>query len=187
MTTSVPRRQQYRRLLRAVSRAVAAMALAVAGTVALAAQQPALALAACGGAILAGLASRRWFRLAERSRVGADAEDVVRRELARLDRGGWRVEHSVTWPRHGDVDHLAVAPSGIGFAIETKTRRFSGAHLARTRRAARWIAGRRGSPRRVVPVLCVVRTGGNSYWRDGVLVTPSSRLVTALKTVANTP
>jgi hypothetical protein len=186
MTASAPRRQQYRRLLRATSRATAAVGLAIAGTIALAAQIVPLALAAYGAALLSGLASRRWCRLAERSRVGADAEDVVRRELARLGRDGWRVEHSVTWPHHGDIDHVAVAPLGIGFAIETKTRRYTDAHLARTRCAARWLARRRGFPPRVVPVLCVVRTRGTPYWHDAVLVTPASRLVAALQAAADT-
>ena len=89
--------------------AVGAGALAVAGT---------LSLVALGLAIDA----RRWVRLAGRSRIGARSEDEVRRALAPLEAEGWRLRHSLPYRGRGDIDSVAIAPTGITFAIETKTR-----------------------------------------------------------------
>ena len=39
----------------------------------------------------------------------------------------------------GDIDSVAIAPTGIAFAIETKTRTFHAHHLANTREMAAWL------------------------------------------------
>ena len=61
--------------------------------------------------------ARRWVRLAARSRVGARSEDEVRRVLAALEAEGSRLRHSVAYGRRGDIDSVAIAPTGIAFAI----------------------------------------------------------------------
>lgn len=71
-----------------------------------------------------GFSARRWVGLAERSRVGARSEDEVRHQLASLERLRWRVRHSLPWRGPGDIDSVAIAPSGVVFAIETKTRTY---------------------------------------------------------------
>ena len=68
--------------------------------------------------------ARRWVRLAARSRIGAGSEDEVRHALAALEPEGWRVRHSLPFGGRGDIDSVAIAPTGIAFAIETKTRSF---------------------------------------------------------------
>jgi len=73
-------------------------------------------------AIMLGLRARHWLSLAARSRVGASSEDGVRRALARLVEHGWRLRHGLRWQGAGDIDSVALAPNGAGFAIETKTR-----------------------------------------------------------------
>ena len=43
------------------------------------------------------------------------------------------MRHSVLWPGGGDIDSVAVAPSGVVFAIETKTMAYEERHLRRVR------------------------------------------------------
>jgi Nuclease-related domain len=124
------RRQQRRRLRRAVaaasySTAVALLALvfASAGTMSLAFWLLVLALGL-------GLYARHWFSLAGRSCVGACSEDQVQRALAVLEAEGWRLQHSLRWLGAGDIDSVALAPTGIAVVIETKTR---------TMRSGTWI------------------------------------------------
>jgi hypothetical protein len=69
-----------------------------------------------------GSYARHWLGLAGRSRVGARSDDEVRCHLSTLERDGWRLRHSLPWRGSGDIDSVAIAPSGIAFAIETKTR-----------------------------------------------------------------
>jgi hypothetical protein len=52
--------------------------------------------------------------------VGARSEDEVQRALYPVRGHGWRVRHSLPWGGCGDIDSVAVAPSGLAFAIETK-------------------------------------------------------------------
>jgi hypothetical protein len=82
--------------------------------------------------VVFGLLSRRAVHLARRSHVGAESEAQVRRALKPLTREGWRVAHAVDWPGRGDLDHVLRSPCGMGFLIETKTLRYTRAHLART-------------------------------------------------------
>ena len=53
---------------------------------------------------------------------GARSEDDVQRALAPLRAEGWRLRHSLPWQGGGDIDSVAIAPTGIAVAIETKTR-----------------------------------------------------------------
>ena len=135
---------------------------------------------------LGAINPRRWLVLAERSRVGARSEDEVRRALAPLREKGWRVRHSLAWRGRGDVDSLAVAPGGIGFAIETKTSRYDDLHLAMVREQAAWLwrCRRRWCRSGVVPVLCVTRSRGAQRWKAGVLVVSIDRLTPTLRWAA---
>ena len=125
------RRQQYRRLSHAGTAAVGSVAVGLLGlTVALA------GAAALGGLLIltaAGLAfyARQWLSLARRSRVGARSEDAVQRVLAPLQAEGWRLRHSLSWQGRGDIDSVAISPTGLAIAIETKTRTYDERHLAR--------------------------------------------------------
>jgi hypothetical protein len=131
------------------------------------------------------LASRQALLLARRSRIGAESEAQVRRVLYPLAREGWWVRHSITWAGEGDLDHVARAPSGLGFVIETKTRAYSAGHLERTLRAARWLAGRRRrDPRGVVAVICIARSSRIERVEAGVLVVSLDRLMPALRRAA---
>jgi hypothetical protein len=124
----------------AVSAAVARLASGAAG---LAAGVVALisasvgAIAIAGTLLLIGLAlvidARRWVRLAARSRVGARSEDEVRQALAVLEAEGWQLRHSLPWRGQGDIDSVAIAPTGVAFAVETKTRTYEVAHRPRAR------------------------------------------------------
>ena len=180
------RRQQYRRLSRAgtaaagsAAAAMLALAVAATGTNSLAG---ALLIAAVG----LGLYSRHWLVLAGRSRVGARSEDEVQRALASLSREGWRLRHSLLWRGRGDIDSLAIAPTGVAFAIETKTRTYDARHLARVREQAAWLSRRRRRwcRRGAVPVVCLVRAHGVQRVEHGVLVVSIDRLTLALRDAA---
>ena len=128
------------------------------------------------------LTSRYALRLAARSRVGAESEAEVRRALEPLRREGWRVEHAVDWPGRGDIDHVVRSPSGMGFVIETKTLRYTRAHLARTVDSARWLARRRWRyPAGVCPVICVTRARRTQQIEEEVLVVSLDGLMPALR------
>ena len=114
------RRQQYRRLSPAGK---AALGSVVAGLLGLAVASA--GAAALGGLLLLmavglGLYARHWLSLARRSRVGAWSEDEVQRALAHLQAEGWRLRHSLPWQGRGDIDSVAIAPTGVAFVIETK-------------------------------------------------------------------
>ena len=146
------RRQQYRRLSRAGragagSVGVALIALAVGGTGA-----PPLAGLLLLIAVGLGLHARHWLALAGRSRVGARSEDDVQRALVPLRAEGWRLRHSLPWQVGGDIDSVAIAPSGIAIAIETKTRTYDHGHLARVRQQAAWLSRRRRMWTRTAPL-----------------------------------
>jgi hypothetical protein len=129
--------------------------------------------------------ARRSQRLAERWRVGADSERAVQHALKELAPRGWAVRNGVRWPGGGDIDHLVRSPDGVGFAIETKTRSFSGEHVRRTAATARWAARRRRRyPGGVVPVLCVVRTNRVESRYGDVVVVSLDRLLAVLERAA---
>jgi hypothetical protein len=62
------------------------------------------------------------------ARRGADADAQVRAVLDPLEPEGWRITHGVFPPGGGDVDHVAQAPDGIVFVVETK----ASSHATRT-------------------------------------------------------
>ena len=186
--SSFPRRQQGRRLRRAAARCAAAIVTgALAAT---AATAGATALAGLVALVTGGLVldARRWMRLAARSGVGARSEVQVRRVLGGLEADGWRLRHSLVWGGRGDIDSLAIAPNGIAYAIETKSRTFDARQLARARDTAVWLRRRRRRWCRVgvFPVLCVARARGLEAVEAGVLVVSLDRLVPALRASAGT-
>ena len=178
MTASYPRRQQLRRLRHAAARALeTALALAAALMLAWVAEAV-LAFAAVLLAAVLSLDGARALRLAARSRVGAESEAQVRRALEPLVCEGWHVQHSVDWARGGDLDHVVRASSGIGFVIETKTRRYTRAHLVRTADAAGCLARRRWRyPLGVRPVICLTRARWVARTELDVLVVSSDVLI----------
>ena len=185
---SFPRRQQARRLRRAAaSGAAAIVAGALAATPAVAGTTPLAGLLAL---VMAGLVvdARGWVRLAARSRVGARSEDVVRAALAALEAEGWRLRHSLPYGRRGDIDSVAIAPTGTAFAIETKTRTFDARHLHHARETAVWLRRyrRRWCRRGAFPVLCVTHARGLEHVEDEVLVVSLDRLAPSLRAGAGT-
>lgn|GEM_PF-3395546 len=180
------RRQQYRRLSRAGraaagSAAAALLALAVAG-----AGEASLAGLLLVIAFGLGLYARHWLALAGRSRVGARSEDEVQRVLAPLEAEGWRLRHSLPWRGRGDIDSVAIAPTGIAIAIETKTRTYDGGHLARVWEQAAWLYRRRRRWARngAVGVMCLVRARGVEHVEHDVLVVSIDRLTQVLRIAA---
>ena len=183
------RRQQYRRLSRAAIAAMASgasvlLALAVAGAGAASAAGVLFALA-----IGFGFYARHWLSLAARSRVGARSEDDVRRALAPLAADGWRLRHSLPWRGRGDIDSVAIAPTGVGFVVETKTRAYDDRHLAQVRAQAAWLSRRRRRwcRRGAVPVVCLVRARGVHRLEQTVLVVSIDRLIPVLRSDAGRP
>jgi hypothetical protein len=157
------RRQQYRRLSHAVTAGAGSAAAALLGLVIAGAGAPIAAAVLLLAAIALGFYARHWLALAGRSRVGARPEEEVRHVLAPLQADGWRLHHSLPRRGRGDIDSLAIAPTGVAFAIETKTRTYDERHLARVREQTAWLSRRR---RRLVSA----RRGaggmpGSSTWR----------------------
>jgi hypothetical protein len=183
---SYPRRQQYRRIVRAIRTTAAA---AAAGSLAVAAAGLGafpLSLLLLLVTVVLGARARYWTRLAGRSRVGAHSEEQVRHTLAPLAAEGWRLRHSLTWQRQGDIDSLAIAPTGIAFAIETKAKTFNVQHVARVHAMAKWLHARRRHWCRhgALPVLCVVHARQLEHIEVGVLIVSLDRLPAALRTAA---
>jgi hypothetical protein len=114
------RRQQYRRLSRAGRAAAGSVAAALLALVFGGAGEVPLAGVLLLTAFGLGLYARHWLALAGRSRVGARSEDDVQRALTPLRAEGWRLRHSLPWPGRGDIDSVAISPTGIAVAIETK-------------------------------------------------------------------
>jgi hypothetical protein len=184
--SSFPRRQQYRRLCRAATSSAAGL---MAGAFAvIAADVGTIAVAGALVLVMVGLLidARHWVHLAGRSRVGARSEDEVRQALAPLETEGWRLRHSLPYRGRGDIDSVAIAPTGIAFALEIKTRTFDARHLATVREMAAWLRRRRRRwcRRGALPVLCVVRAGGVERVQDGVLIVSIDRLVAVLRGAA---
>jgi Nuclease-related domain len=185
---NLPRRQQIRRLCRAAATGAAALAATALAVVAIDAGATALAglLALVRAALV--LDARHWAGLAARSRVGAQSEAQVRRALSGVEAEGWRLRHSLPCGVRGDIDSVAIAPTGLAFAIESKTRTFDARHLARARQTAAWLHRhrRRWCRKGALPVLCVVRARGVQHVEDGVLVVSLDRLAPALSAGAGT-
>ena len=126
---SYPRRQQLRRLGRAAAIAAAGLAATVGAVAAALAGLAAIAVGLLLVAAALAVRARHWRRLAVRSGVGARSESEVQRALSILQREGWRLRRSLRWRGRGDIDHVAIAPTGIAFAIEAKTSRYEPRHL----------------------------------------------------------
>jgi Nuclease-related domain len=137
----------------------------------------ALALVFVAGAV--AVAARHSSRLASRSRVGAESEARVRHTLSSTCPRGLNVRHGVNWQRQGNLDHVLLAPSGVGLVIETKTLRYT-QDMCSQPRAARWLMRRRRRCRRgVVPVLSVARARGLDHIQNGVLIVSPDRMLHA--------
>ena len=187
---SYPTRQRNQRLGRALNHAWLAIALLLLAAAAARAGFTLIALLFLLSAVVAGVRSHHWLRLARRSSIGARSEQEVRAQLQALEREGWRIQHSLAWRGGGDVDHLAIAPPGVGlaFAIETKTRTYAPGDLARITAIARWL-GRRGSGysrQGAVPILCLAGARGVERWEAGVTVVSADCLVPVLSRLAGT-
>ncbi|MHB1837226.1 MAG: nuclease-related domain-containing protein [Solirubrobacteraceae bacterium] len=180
------RRQQYRRLSRAGEAGIGAAGTAVLGL--WAASVGAGLVAGCLLIVAAGLAlsARRWLSLARRSWVGARSEDAVQRALAPLQAEGWRLRHSLPWQGRGDIDSVAIAPTGIAVAIETKTRTYDGRHLDQVREQAAWLLRRRRRWARngAFGVMCLVRANGVERVEHEVLIVSIDRLTYVLRVAA---
>jgi hypothetical protein len=185
-----PRRQQYRRLARAVQLAILAAVLTLMAVAAAGAGLGAVALPLGAAGALLGVRARQRTQLARRSRIGARSEDRVRHELRVLEREGWRIMQSLRWHGGGDIDHVAIGPlkTGVAFAIETKTRSYTPADLERVSDIAGWLAERRRGWCRqaAIPVLCLAGTRGVERFESGVAVVSLNRLVPVLRRFAGT-
>lgn len=182
------RRQQYRRLSRAGSAAAGSAAATLLGLVAASAGAASFAGLLLLAAVGLGLYARHWLTLAGRSRVGARSEDEVQRALAPLRAEGWRLRHSLTWRGGGDIDSVAIAPTGIAVAIETKTRTYDGRQLARVHKQAAWLLRRRRrwTRNRALGVMCLVRMRGVERVEHDVLVVSIDRLTHVLRVAVGT-
>ena len=180
------RREQHRRLVHAGKAALGSIIAALLGLVIASAGAAALAELLLLAAVGLGLHARHWLSLAGRSRVGALSEDEVQRALAPLRAEGWRLRHSLPWQGRGDIDSVAIAPSGIAIAIETKTRTYDGRHLARVREQAGWLSRRRRRWARngALAVMCLVRVRGVERVEHDVLVVSIDRLTHVLRVAA---
>ena len=180
------RRQQYRRLLWAGPTAAGAAAVAMLGVWLASMGATSIAGLLLLLAIGLGLHARHWLVLAGRSRVGARSEAEVQRALAQLETEGWRLRHSLPWRGRGDIDSVAIAPTGVAFAIETKTQTLEDRHVARVLEQAEWLTRRRRRwcRRGALPVVCLARRRGVEHVEAGVLVVSIDRLTSALGTFA---
>jgi hypothetical protein len=112
------RRQQYRRLSRAGRAAAGSVAAALLALIVAGVGAAPLAALLLFTAFGLGLYARHWLALAGRSRVGARSEDDVQRALTPLRAEGWRLRHSLPWQGRGDIDSVAISPTGIAVAID---------------------------------------------------------------------
>ena len=175
------RRQQYRRLSKAAVAGTAsagAVLLAVASAGAISAAGVLLVLS-----LGFGLYARHWLALAGRMPGRCSLRGRGSASAAVLELEGWRLRHSIPWRGRGDIDSLAIAPTGPGFAIETKTRTYEDWHLVRVREQAAWLSRRRRRwcRRGAVPVVCLVRPRGVERVERGVLVVSIDRLIPLLR------
>jgi hypothetical protein len=110
----------------------------------------------------------------------------VRRALAPLEAEGWRLRHSLAWQGRGDIDSVAIAPTGVAVAIETKTKTYDRRQLARVREQAAWLSRRRRRWARngALGVMCLVRARGVERVEQDVLVVSIDRLTHVLRVAA---
>ena len=81
---------------------------------------------------------------------------------------------------------MAIAPTGIDVAIETKTGTYHSRHLARVREQAVWLARRqrRWARNGALGVVCLVRAQGVERVEHDVVVVSIDRLTQMLRAVA---
>jgi len=81
---------------------------------------------------------------------------------------------------------VAIAPTGVAVAIETKTRTYDERHLARVHEQAAWLSRRRRrwSRHGALAVLWLVRMRGVERIEDDVLVVSIDRLIPLLRAAA---
>ena len=177
------RRHRYRRLVHAGEAALGSVIVTLLGLVILSTGAAALAGPLFLSAVGLGYYARHWLSLASRSRVGARSEDEVQRVLAPLEAEGWRLRHSLTWHAGGDIDSVAIAPTGIVVAIETKTRTYEAHHVARVPEQADWLSRRRRRWARngALGVACLVRARRVERVEQDVLVVSIDRLTDVLR------
>jgi hypothetical protein len=182
------RRQQHRRLSRAGEAGTGAAGTAFLGLWAASVGATLVAVCLLIVAAALGLCARYWLSLARRSRVGARSEDTVHRALAPLRAEGWRLRHSLPWQGRGDIDSVAISPTGIAVAIETKTRAYDRRPLDRVRDQAAWLSRRRRRWARngALGVMCLVRARGVECVEHDVLVASIDRLTRVLRVAAGT-
>lgn len=180
------RRQQCRRLSHAGKAALGSVVAGLLGLVVASAGAAALGGLLLLTAVGLGLYARHWLSLAGRSRVGARSEDEVQRALAPLQAEGWRLRHSLPWQGQGDIDSVAIAPTGIAVAIETKTRTYDARHLVRVHQQAAWLSRRRRRWARngALAVVCLVRARSVERVEDDVLVVSVDQLLHVLRVAA---
>lgn len=138
-------------------------------------------------ALVLGLYARHWRVLAGRSRQGGGAVGDRGAACSRwAAAGGMASPPRAPMAGSGDLDSVAIAPTGIGFAIETKTRNYEHRHLTLLREQAAWLSRRwrRWGRRGTLPVLCVVRARGIQRQEDGVLVVSIDQLASTLRSAA---
>ena len=88
----------------------------------------------------------------------------------------------------GDIDSVAIAPTGIAFAMRPRRARSTHATWPTPARRPRGFIGigGAGAVRGALPVLCVVRARGVEHVEDEVLVVSLDRLAPALRAGAGT-
>jgi hypothetical protein len=103
-----------------------------------------------------------------------------------LQAEGWRLRHSLSWRGRGDIDSVAISPTGIAVEIETKTRSYDQRHVARVREQVAWLSRRRRRWARdgALGVMCLVRARGVERGENDVLVVSIDRLTHALRVAA---
>lgn len=82
------------------------------------AQAWALSIIVSGLSVLVG---NHYWKRANQAAQGARAEETVGATLNQLRAYHWTIEHDIPVPRWGNVDHLAISPSGKYFCIDTKS------------------------------------------------------------------
>ena len=100
----------------------------------------------------------------------------MQRALAPLRGGGLAAAAFLPWKGRGDIDSVAIAPTGIAVAIETNTRTYDERHVARVREQAAWLSRRRRRWARngALGVMCLVRAQGVERVEHDVLVVRST-------------
>ena len=101
--------------------------------------------------------------------VGAQAEEAVRGEIADLSDAGWVIRHNVEKDFGGNIDHVAIATTGV-FAIETKSGPYRPSAVSQAIGAAMALRAMTGVSW-VTAVVCV-QGGGEPRKRGSVWIVP---------------